>query len=458
MRSLTLKLTLAFLFVGLIGALLVAVFVGVRTQREFDQFISERYQRDLVDQLATFYQENGGWQGLSAIAWRVAGARGREGYVRAPVALVDSDRTVVLGSRNYRIGQQLSPAELRGALPIEVNNEVVGSVLLDTAMEPRERVPISPEDTFLARVNRAIALGALGAAVIALVLGVLLARAISHPVKELTEATQRVARGELGLQVPVRTQDELGELTSSFNRMSSDLATSNQLRRQMTADVAHELRTPLSVILGYTEALADGKLQGQPAIYEAMYGEAQLLNHLVDDLRTLSLADAGELTLNRVLVSPLECLERTATGHAALAEQRGVRIQVDAAAGLPLVLVDRERIAQVLTNLVSNALRYTPAGGIITLSAQSSGDRVSLLVTDTGPGIQPEHLPYVFDRFYRADPARPANGESGLGLAIAKSLVEAQGGTIRVDSVVGHGATFTVTLPVAAASQGSNES
>ena len=189
-------------------------------------------------------------------------------------------------------------------------------------------------------------------------------------------ATQRVSQGDLGHQVPVRTDDELGQLAASFNQMSTDLATSNQLRRQMTADVAHELRTPLSVILGYTEALADGKLHGKPAIYNAMYGEARLLSHLVDDLRTLSLADAGELTLNRTPLPTLECLERTAAGHAALAAQRAnSAITVQAAPDLPLIHVDRERIAQVLGNLVSNVLRYTPDGGKVTLSASAAGRR-----------------------------------------------------------------------------------
>jgi two-component system, OmpR family, sensor histidine kinase BaeS len=454
MRSLTLKLTLAFLFVGLTGALLVAVFVGVRTQREFDQFISDRYQKDLVEQLAGYYQENGSWQGLSAIGLRVANQHGREEYIQAPVALVDNNQTVVLGTRRYRVGQQVSQEDLRGSLPVTVDGQTVGVVLLDLPANPAPRDPYSPEDAFLARVNQAIAFGALGATVIALVLGVVLASAISRPVKELTDATQRVAQGELGHQVAVRTRDELGDLAISFNQMSADLATSNQLRRQMTADIAHELRTPLSIILGYTEALSDGKLQGKPAIYDAMYGEAQLLSHLVDDLRTLSLADAGELTLNRTLMPAGECIERTVASHGELAAQRGVRLDMELGPHLPMVEADRERIAQVLANLVSNALRYTPEGGVITLSAEAADDRVLLRVSDTGPGIEPEHLPFVFRRFYRADDARPANGESGLGLAIAKSLVEAHGGTIQVQSEPGHGATFTVALPAARQGQG----
>jgi signal transduction histidine kinase len=307
---------------------LVAVFVGVRTQREFDQFISDRYQQNLLEELASYYQEKGSWEGLTAIGLRLEDQEGRPRYARAPVALVDNGQTVVLGSRRYRVGQQLSQAELRRSLPVTVDGQKVGAIVLDLPVDLTPRDPYSPEDAFLARVNQAIIFGALGATVIALALGVLLARAISRPVKELTEGTQRVASGELGHQVPVRTQDEIGELAVSFNRMSADLATANQLRRQMTADIAHELRTPLSIILGYSEALSDGKLQGKPAIYDAMYGEAQLLSHLVDDLRTLSLADAGELTLNRSLIPAGECIERTAASHAELAAQRGIRLEV----------------------------------------------------------------------------------------------------------------------------------
>ena len=374
MRSLTLKLTLAFLFVGLVGALLVALFVGLRTQREFDQFISDRYQQDLVDAAGR----------LLSAERRLAGPGGHQ---PAPCPTIEDGRGTC--GRRWRwstaarpwcwaaaaiaVGQQVSQSDLRGSLPIEVDGQMVGAVLLDLPADMEPPRPLSPENAFLARVNQAIIFGALGATVIALVLGILLARAISRPVKELTEATQRVARGELGHQVAVRTRDELGELAVSFNRMSADLATANQLRRQMTADVAHELRTPLSIILGYTEALSDGKLQGKPAIYDAMYGEAQLLNHLIDDLRTLSLADAGELPLNRGLMPPGECLERVAASHAELAAQRGIRLEVQMAPDLPLVDVDRERMAQVLANLVSNALRYTPDGGVITLSAEADG-------------------------------------------------------------------------------------
>jgi signal transduction histidine kinase len=215
----------------------------------------------------------------------------------------------------------------------------------------------------------------------------------------------------------------------------------------MTADIAHDLRTPLSIILGYTEALSDGKLPGTPEMYEVMHNEAQHLSHLIDDLRTLSLADAGELKLTRQQIWPQELLERSASAHLAQAQQQNVSLQVKAAADLPTIEVDPDRMAQVLGNLVSNALRYTPEGGRIVLSAESDSQAVYLQVQDNGDGIDPGDLPYIFNRFYRADKSRQQQkGESGLGLAIARSIVEAHGGAISVESGLGKGTTFTITL------------
>ena len=305
----------------------------------------------------------------------------------------------------------------------------------------------SPQGIFLSTVNQAILIGAIGAMLVSLVLGGLLARSLTSPLHALAEATRRVAQGALGIQVPVRSNDEIGQLTGSFNRMSADLEQSNRLRKQMTADIAHDLRNPLSILLGYTEALSDGKLSGTTEIFDTMHDSAGQLSRLVDDLRTLSLADAGELPIQPQATPPAAMLERARQSYSAKAEAQGVALQVSAAEDLPTVKVDPERMAQVLGNLVSNALRYTPPGGLIELSASQEGKQVLLRVRDNGAGIAPQDLPNVFNRFYRGDTSRQNNGDAGLGLTIAKSLVTAMGGEIGVESQLGEGATFTMRFP-----------
>lgn len=446
MRSLTLKLTLSFLVVGLIGAVLVALFVGLRTRSEFDRFVLDAYQSNLLQSLTTFYQQEGSWENIGAIVIRTPWRHGPE-FAPAPVVLADDGGEVIYGGASYLVGQKLSRADLSRTVPVAVDGQVVGRLLFETdgvAASPRP----SPEAAFLQRVNRAILFGALGATAAALLLGILLARGISGPVRDLTLATQAVAQGELGRQVEVHTRDEIGELAASFNRMSTDLAREADLRRQMTADIAHDLRTPLSIILGYTEALADGKLKGAPAMYGVMHDEAMHLQRLIDDLRTLSLADAGELSLALVKCAPQSLLDRIAAAHAVAAAEKNITLQVRADPTLPEVMVDPERMAQVLNNLVSNALRFTPGGGSVSLAAEAAPGQVRLLVRDSGTGIAADDLPKVFERFYRGDRARSeSEGESGLGLAIAKSLTEAHGGRISVASEVGKGTTFTITLP-----------
>ncbi|RME84351.1 MAG: sensor histidine kinase [Caldilineae bacterium] len=455
-RSLTFKLTLAFLAVALAGVGLIAFFVGYRTQREFNQFVLEQYQQDLVNALLDYYQEHGGWEGLDAIVIRGPAFRRRMGVARAPVTLADVQGRVIYGGWRYHPGQLVAEEDMKLAVPLRTDGQTVGWLLLGAFGPPPAE---SPEFRFLARVNRAILFGAMGAGLLALLLGIFLARTITRPVRALTEATRVIAAGALGHQVEVHARDEIGELAASFNQMSSDLARASEARKQMTADIAHDLRTPLSAILGFTEALVDGKLQGNPEIYAIMHEEALHLKHLIEDLRTLSLMDAGELSLNLQPCPPKALLERLAMAHAARAEAAGIDLRVEVPAATPPILADPDRMTQVLNNLISNALRFTDRGGEIVLSAQAEQGRVLIQVRDTGCGIAPEHLPHVFERFYRADPARSLEeGESGLGLAIARSLVEAQGGKIWVESTVGVGTTMFISLPITDESTSTPES
>jgi signal transduction histidine kinase len=332
-------------------------------------------------------------------------------------------------------------------VPLEVDGETIGWLVFTPAID--HWLPGTPEGNFLRAVNQATLLSAVAATGFALVLGSILAYTLTRSLRELTAATKEVAKGKLGYQVQVRSRDELGELAASFNQMSEELEHSNRLRRKMTADIAHDLRTPLSVIMGYTEALNDGKLEPTPEMFDTLHTETQHLSRLVDDLKTLSLADAGELPLIYQRIAPDVLLKRTASAHKVQAELQDIAIQVQAAPELPEIEVDVERMVQVLGNLMSNALRYTLPGGQITLASGRAGEQVWLSVADNGEGIPAEDLPHVFERSYRGDKARRhPEGESGLGLSIAKSLVEAQGGTISAASEIGIGTTFTIHLPV----------
>ena len=238
-------------------------------------------------------------------------------------------------------------------------------------------------------------------------------------------------------------------MTAAFNQMNNDLARAENARRQMTADVAHDLRTPLTVLSAYIESLREGILQPTPERFEVMQTEVDHLSHLVEDLMTLAKADAGEIMLNRRPVVLADLLNRIVKTYELQAQNKQVTLTQHAEPDLPKLNLDEKRMAQVLSNLVSNAIRHTPAGGQVRLKALRSGDIIQVIVSDTGEGIAASALPFVFDRFFRADKSRFATGEeSGLGLAIAKSLVEAHGGRISVQSEVGVGTTFTVSFEI----------
>ncbi len=464
-RSLVFKLVVAFLIVSVTGAALTALFARWATFREFDRLVLEQAQNNFLTSATAYYQTNGSWRGVREYFHRLAAAPAlqpqpsqqlpppppaeRNQPLQQPrtyvFALADQDGYVVLPAGPYRLGRRVPTDELAEGVEIEVDGQVVGTALV-TGQPP----PLAQREVqYLARTNRSSLYAALAAILTGLILGIFLARRLTRPVRELTSATRAMAKGDLEQRVPVRSQDELGELAASFNQMSADLARANELRRQMTADIAHDLRTPLSVIKGYAEGLRDGVLPATPDTFQTVHQEAEHLSRLVEDLRTLSLADAGELTLIRELVHPRELLERTAAAHLPRAQQLEIDLQVTAEPNVPAVNVDPERMAQVLGNLVSNALRHTPAGGQILLAAAQRGSNALLTVQDNGAGIAPDKMRRIFTRFYRGDAARQAHeGESGLGLAIAKSLVELHGGTISVESVLGEGTAFTIVLPV----------
>jgi len=280
----------------------------------------------------------------------------------------------------------------------------------------------------------------------------LVSRRLVEPLRYVLAATSRVASGRYGERVPVRDADELGELSQSFNAMARALEEAERRRMEVISDVSHELRTPLSTLRGYVEGLAEGVVEPSQETWTLLYAEFERLGRLVDDLRRLSRAEAGQLDLSMAPMAPEEAVRLAVGGMLPLFDEKSVQLKSAVPEDLPSVLADVDRIVQVLSNLLSNALRHTPDGGRVVVKAEASGEEVAFEVTDTGTGIAPEHLERVFERFYRVDKSRSrgeARGGSGVGLAISRALVEAMGGRIRVESPgLGEGATFVFTLPV----------
>jgi len=305
---------------------------------------------------------------------------------------------------------------------------------------------------FQASFNEAMLLALLAAGAVAILVSLLLSRGVVAPVRVLTSASRRIASGHYGERVQASGSDELGHLAHSFNQMAEKLEQVEAMRRQLIGNVSHELRTPLTAIKGSMEGLMDGVLPATPETYQQIYQEADRLAHLVDDLQELSRVEAGAYPLDLRPVAVQMLVQTTLKRFAVQAQAKRIELRSNLPTDLPPVLADQDRITQVMTNLVGNALQYTPEGGYVTILSTRHGDEINISVTDTGIGIPAEHIPHLFTRFYRVDKSRSrqAGGGSGIGLTIARHLVEAHGGRIWADSDgEGEGSTFTFTLKVA---------
>ena len=447
MRSITVKLLLAFLVISMLSVVLIVLSARWMTEREFRSFLFDQNRTNIITALADYYGTNGRWGGVEnalLVSQEQPPPRGIEGNNRF-FTLTDTNRTVVLAGPGDQVGDLLSQSEIESGLPIKVKGNTVGFMV---TRQPTIRA--NPAETaFLDRIKQIYFLSAVGVIALALLLAFLLSRTLTRPIRELTAATRAVSAGDLAQEVPVRSRDELGQLAVSFNQMNSKLAQSLNLRRQMTADIAHELRTPISVILGHAEGVHDGILAPSLETFEIIRDEASRLEQLVEDLRTLSRADADELPIERQPVAPATLLKDMQAAHTHRSAQKNISLIIQIAPDLPEIVVDPGRMMQVLSNLMDNALHYTPEGGRISLSAQVVDEKLEIRVQDSGPGIAEGELDRIFDRFYRSDPSRQRDeGGSGLGLAIARAIVEKQDGRIWAESKPGEGTTIVIHLPI----------
>jgi signal transduction histidine kinase len=376
------------------------------------------------------------------------------------VIVADAAGKIVTDSAGAVNGSMLSYEQIAGGQPIQVGGQATGTILVGAG----EMLPGTPAGEFLRALNRSILTAVLIAGSLALLLGSILFFQITAPLRTLKAAASAIAAGDLSQRVPIRSMDELGALAVTFNAMVENLDRAESQRRQMVADVAHELRTPLSVIQANLEAMQDGVLPLDAAEIASLHEETVLLTRLVADLHLLSLAEAGQLKLDQEAVAPGVLIQKSTERLQQNAQARGICVQVEASQVLPPVWADADRISQVIGNLLSNALRYTSPGGVITVRVETLDDlpaektaSVLVSVTDTGSGIPAADLPHIFNRFYRADKSRArATGGSGLGLAIIKHIVEAHGGRVWAESPVrtaakaeNRGTRISFTLPAA---------
>ena len=468
LSRLTVKLLLGFVLVSVVAVGLVALLANYITTRQFEVYVSRGRQmraERLAPYLAQYYQTAGSWEGVETLVEQLdtstmpsrgmgtwGGRRmGMSPMMSSPMMwfgqadrliLADAAGRVVMDTAGRLEGETLPADSLDEGVPVLAGGSRVGTLLAVVLEDARDPL----QHDFLLQVNRITFWAGLGAAAVAVVLGVLVSRQLTAPVRELTRAAERMSQGELDQRVEVRGGDEIAELGLAFNQMAASLAQQETPRRNLMADIAHELRTPLSVIRGDLEALLDRIYEPTPEALASLQEEALLLSRLVDDLRALSLAEAGQLQLQRERVSLRNLLTTVVQNFVPLAEMRGISLRWNPPAGELAVEADAHRVQQVVANLLSNALHHTPPGGSITLQAGDGRSEVEVTVADTGPGIPPEDLSHVFDRFWRNDTV--GNGEgSGLGLAIVKGLVQAHGGRVWAESEVGRGSSFHFTLP-----------
>jgi signal transduction histidine kinase len=444
MNRLWMRLSLAFSAVVLVGVLAIVV-IGVLIVR-IEGPDSLRASGGLIEGLADYYRSHGTWQGVDAFLDGAQHAIYPDTHLL--IQLRDENNVVLYNPYNT----PLSLTDPFFTLPVVVEGHKRGALsIFEPARGLTSDLPVRPQGFWLARIRDFLVLVAAVGGVVGILFGVLVSRSLTAPLEKLAVAAQAIGNRALHHRVEARGSAEIVEVASAFNNMAAELETAETLRRNLVADVAHELRTPLSVLQGNLMAILDGVYPLDTSEVARLYTHTQLLSRLVNDLHELSQAESRQLHLNRQDTSIQQLLKNILEAFIPTADAAEVKLDFIIPSDLPTVCLDPMRFTQIIDNLLSNALRYTPAGGTITLNVEAVDNYMQLSVKDTGEGIATEHLPHVFDRFYRTNKGRSrSTGGVGLGLTIVRAIVEMHGGTVSVSSegVPGKGTTFVVKLPL----------
>jgi signal transduction histidine kinase len=444
----------AFGLIILIALATVALVSRFTTQQEVATFLGHGGQvglESLAESLESYYEEMGTWEGVESLAragqGRGQGPRsGASAFVGEHV-LADSDGTVIISPSAAQIGTALSDESLRQGIQLEVGGQVVGYLLPEGGIP---QLPENFEELLIERVNRASLLAAAISGGVAIILAMILAALILKPVQSLTNAAVKLSDGDLSQRVKIQGKGELSKLGSTFNQMAESLQDAEMRRMAMTADIAHELRNPLAIQRAHLEALQDGIYPLSQENLSLIAEQNQQLTRLVEDLRTLALADAGVLTLNIRRINLTKTCQELAARYEPQASIKKVSLYNECEQGSVFVSADRERLQQIFDNLMQNALRYAAEGGWIKLGLKQEADTVTFTFHNNGPEIPEEVLGHLFERFYREDKGRDrASGGTGLGLAIARKLAEAHGGMLTGENHPSGGVVFSLRLPLA---------
>ncbi len=454
MRSLQFRLLAAFGFVILVTIGAVLFFLNQATQREIRQYEdrvvemrSDRVQRDL----SLYYLGQGNWNGVQTVIQQWSAAYDQR------IILADSTGIVVADSQSESIGKPVSQVVDRGwsnrpltlaSLLVPTRSQSIGTLYLSAPSATS--ASLASLGILYSQVGSYFLWGGLIAVATAILITFFLSRRTLAPMRALTSSARSIGRGDFSQRVAVRDRGDVGELAKAFNTMADDLERLEKLRRDLVADTAHELRTPLSNLRGYLEAIRDGVVKPDAETIDSLNEEVALLSRLVNDLQELALADAGQLKVGFEVEDAAGIVGQAVAAAKPSAIAKGVALS-SAVGNEPLLCnIDAQRIRQVLHNLLSNAITHTPQGGAVTVEARRANGFIEIAVIDNGEGIPESELPNVFERFYRVDKSRSrVTGGHGLGLTIAKRIVEAHGGSIEASSKLGEGSRFAFTVPVA---------
>jgi two-component system sensor histidine kinase BaeS len=443
--SLHVRLITSFVVVLLLSLGGLTLFASYLAQREGERFASEVERARSIrviqegERLTSPTPEPSAGQSSSS---QIGGNSNLDWYL----LIIDSEGQVMGTSQKYEVPQP-GESDLAWIVPLNANGESAGRLMV-RPMGPNETTLEAPSPRLVSAFRSSFLWTGLVAGALGIGLIYFMTRRMLIPIGQLTAAAHKVGTGQPLPEIPSTGKDEIAQLTQTFNAMTSRLTRMELERQRMLADVAHELRTPLTNANGYLEAIKDGLKQPDSETINSVHRQILQLHRLVDDLRLLTLAESGELELSLELQPLADVLDAAVAGFEPRAQGKGIDLYRKYPQDLPAILMDRSRIAQVIGNLLDNAIRHTPDGGSVTVNAASTEDNVVVTVSDTGEGIPPDALPRVFDRLYRHDNSRNrVSGGSGLGLSIVEELVQAHGGSMGVESEVGIGSSFSFSLP-----------